>query len=305
VAKRKSNRRRRAGGQRGRARDPAAGVGRAVRLDDLLLPRTATGDVAPAAVPIAAPPEQQQRRLAPVPDVEPDSPHVRLGAAWAVATFVVAGLGVVAIAVWYAAAAGLAALQASRSWRKRPREPVPEFAAAGAAVIPLAAAVSVPVFAGAVVAVAIAALFWRPDPRRSAPALTVLVALSFGLAAAAPVIARRMGLVEVIVLLSFVGVYDASAFLVGTGATRWWEGPAAGVAFIFAVTLAAAAIFVPPFDGASPWLLGALAAGLAPLGPIGARRLLGDTRARAPAVRRLDSLLVLGPLWTAAAYVLL
>ncbi|MBA3654970.1 MAG: hypothetical protein H0W70_12350 [Actinobacteria bacterium] len=156
----------------------------------------------------------------------------------------------------------------------------------------------------AVVVVAVGGLFYRSDPARSAPAVTVAIALAFGLAAAAPVLVRRLGLVEVIFLLGLVGVYDASAFLVGTGATRPWEGPVAGVAFMFAVTLAAAAVFVPPFDGVSPWLLGALAAATAPLGPAAADKLLGDGNARTPAVRRLDSLLVLGPLWAALAYAL-
>jgi hypothetical protein len=212
---------------------------------------------------------------------------------------------VVALAVLYAITAALAAVQAARSWRTRSRQPDLTVAAAGAALIPLAAAVSLGVAAGAVLAVGVGALVYRPDPKRSAPIVTAAIAIAFGLAAASPVLVRRLGLVEVLVLVSLVGVYDASAYLVGTGATKWWEGPAAGVAFMFTVTLAAAAVFVPPFDGVAPWLLGALAAATAPLGAQAADRLLGSTNGRVPAVRRLDSLLVLGPLWTAAAYVLL
>jgi hypothetical protein len=64
-------------------------------------------------------------------------------------------------------------------------------------------------------------------------------------------------------------------------------------------------VFVPPFSGASPWLLGLLAAALAPFGPLVGTLLLGEREARAPALRRLDSLLVLGPVWAAAALVLL
>ena len=313
MAKRKSNQRRRPGPPERRSGDPAPSVGRTLRLDDLLLPPTGASAAAPSLAPRPAPAPTSSAEPIPaptpaleaLPTPQADGPIIRLGAVWAVATFIAAGAGVVALAVWYAVVAALAALQACRSWRKRPREPVLQLAMGGAALIPLAAAVSLPAAVGAAGAVAITALFYRPDPRRSAPALTVLVAVGLGMAAAAPVLVRRLGLVEVIVLLSLVGVYDASAFLVGTGASRSWEGPVAGIAFMFAVALAAAAVFVPPFDGISPWVLTALAAGLAPLGPRAAQALLGEPNARVPAVRRLDSLLLLGPLWTAAAYLLL
>lgn len=315
MAKRKSNRRRRASGQQRRGGRPAAGVGRPVTLDNLLLPQTATGDVAPVAPQPSdwiSPPQERphpirsasESQLEAVPDAEPDGPHVRLGAMWAVVTFV-ATAGLVSLALWYALAAAIAALQAARSWRKQPRPPDPIVTAAGAALIPVAATISLGAVGVAATAVAIAALLYRPDPTRANPVFTAAIALGFGLAAASPVVTRRLGLVEVLVLISLVGAYDASAYLVGAGATRWWEGPAAGVAFMFTVTLAAAAVFVPPFDGVAPWLLGILAAGTVPLGPLVADRLLGDAPGRVPAVRRLDSLLVAGPLWTAAAYALL
>jgi hypothetical protein len=313
VAKRKSGKRKRPGVGQRRNSNPPAGVGRSLKLDDLLVAPAGATAAAAAAVALpkpepvaeATPDVPAKPRLEVVANPDLDGPIVRLAAVWALATFVAAAAGVVAIAVWYAIVAAVAAMQATGSWRKRPRQPVLPLAAAGAAILPLAAAISVPVLAGAAVAVALACLLYRPDPRRSAPALTLLVALSLGSAAAAPVVVRRLGLIEVIVLLSLVGVYDASAFLVGTGATRWWEGPAAGIAFMFAVTLATAAVFVPPFGGATAWLFGALAAALAPLGPMVAPRLIGDPKARTPAVKRLDSLLILGPVWAVVGLLLL
>ena len=320
MAKRKSNRRQRAAGIQRRGGGPPPGVGR--RLDDLLKPGVAppapaqpvtvvippapavVAAAATAPVPEPAPHVAERPHLTAVPD-DVDGPVVRLAVVWAVVTFVAAGLGVIALAVWFAALAAVAALQTCRSWKSRPRGPDGPTAAAGAALIPLAAAIGAPVAVVVAAVVAIVGLLWRPDPRRSAPVLTVAVALGLGMAAAAPVLVRRLGLVEVIVLLSLVGVYDGSAFLVGTGAAREWEGPVAGVAFMFAVTLAAAAVFGPPFGGGSAWLLGALAAALAPLGPIAAQYLVGAPGARVPTLRRLDSLLVLGPLWTLAAYALL
>jgi hypothetical protein len=100
-------------------------------------------------------------------------------------------------------------------------------------------------------------------------------------------------------------VYDAAAFVMGTDARWRWEGPIAGMACIGTVTLAVAAIF-PQFKGQTPWELGVLAAVVAPIGPFVAGRLLGRgrDRTRLPAVRRLDSLVVLGPAWAIAAAVL-
>lgn len=140
-----------------------------------------------------------------------------------------------------------------------------------------------------------------PPQRHASPLLTAGLAAAFGMAGAAPVLLRGDGLIPVFVLLSFVHVYDAGAYVVGSGAALAWEGPAAGVVSIAAVTLAVAAVLSPPFRGATPWLFGLLAAALTPLGPLAAARLIGDRPVRMPAVRRLDSLLVVGPLWALAA----
>jgi CDP-diglyceride synthetase len=94
------------------------------------------------------------------------------------------------------------------------------------------------------------------------------------------------------------------AYLVGTGATNDWEGPVAGVASIVCVTLFVA-VLVPSFGGGGPFLLGVVAAILAPLGPLAASIVLGDRDAKAPALRRIDSLLLLAPVWAWLAAVLL
>ena len=126
-----------------------------------------------------------------------------------------------------------------------------------------------------------------------------------GLAGAAAVLLREAtGLVPVLVLLAYAMVYDAGTYVVGSGAASAWEGPAAGIAATGTVTLAVAALAAPPFTGASPWLLGLLAAVLVPVGPVIGFALCGsggDTNPRLPALRRLDSLLVLGPVWSAVA----
>lgn len=224
-------------------------------------------------------------------------------------TAAAAAAGPVAMAVLFAPLAALAAMQAARSWRRRQRRAAPPVSAAGAALLVTASIFGVAAVAAAVllVAVLLAAvqLTSLGSPRRLSPILTGVIALSCGLAGAAPVLLRADGFIPVFVLLSFVHVYDASAYVIGAEAASPWEGPAAGVASIAAVTLAVAAVLSPPFRGASPWLFGFLAAALAPLGPLVAAELTGDPRARVPALRRLDSLLVMGPVWALAAAIVL
>lgn len=238
------------------------------------------------------------------PGYPSDGPHVRLGLAWAAVTMLAAMAGPVALAMVIAPVAALAAAQAARSWRRRRRRAAAPVSAGGAGLMVIAAIVGLP--AVAVVAVLVAGLLVvtrltaAQSPGRADPFLTGGIALAWGLAGAAPVLLRSDGFIPVFVLLGLVHVYDSSAYVVGTGADGPWEGPAAGVASIAAVTLAVAAVLSPPFRGASPWLFGLLAAALTPLGQIAASELVGDRRARVPVVRRLDSLLVVGPVWAVA-----
>ncbi|MDQ1403045.1 MAG: hypothetical protein QOG03_1361, partial [Actinomycetota bacterium] len=243
------------------------------------------------------------RPLRPVPDIE--IPHVRLGIAWAVVTFAVATAGAAPLAVWMAVVALAAAGQACRSWRGAAVRPWRPVAIGGAVVLPLTAIAGL---AGVgvgllVIALTLGVRWWRTGQPswRDELLRTASVAVGIGLAAASPVAARHLGLIPGIVLLSLVGAYDASAYVVGTGAGSPWEGPAAGVAAVFAVTLAVAAVFAPPFRGASPWLLGLAVTGLAPLGRRAADQITGDAEGRTPAVGRLSSLLLAGPVWVVLA----
>ena len=264
-----------------------------------------------AAADRLAPQREAFRQLAAVPDI--DGPRIRLGVAWAVVTAGFVAAGPIPLAVWLSAAALVAAGNTARAWRQTERRPIGTIVVFGSAAFPIAAAfgpTGVLVVAGAVV-VATAAwdpaagAFHQPAGIQANLPLTIATPMCIGLAAASPILVRDIGLVEALVLLSFVCVYDASAYLVGTGSASPWEGPAAGAAFILAVTLAVAAVFVPPFRGVTPWLFGFMAAVLAPIGPHVASALLPDPKSRAPALRRLDSLLVLGPAWTLVALLLL
>jgi hypothetical protein len=145
---------------------------------------------------------------------------------------------------------------------------------------------------------------------------TIAIAVVIGAGAATPAIAvDQFGLVPAFVLLGLVHAVDASTFIVGSGAASRWEGPVAGAASAGAIGLAVAAIFVPPFRGASPWVLAAAVALLVPFGGVVGSALLGPGVRRkgrdrpvavpVPALRRLDALLVVGPVWVLLARLLL
>lgn len=162
---------------------------------------------------------------------------------------------------------------------------------------------AVAVTAGGVLVAAFAVAAWKQG-RTSELLVASAVAIVVGGAAAAPVLLRATGLAPVLVLFAYAMAYDSGAYLVGSGSASPWEGLAAGVAATGTVTLTVAAVLVPPFQGPTPWVLGALAAALVPLGPLAGSALLGDPTARAPALRRLDSLLVLAPVWALTAWLL-
>lgn len=233
-------------------------------------------------------------------------PHARLGLVWFLVLAVALAAGRLGLVLVLAPCAGLAALQAVRSRRVHPRPSAP-VAGVGAALLVVAAAAG-PVAVGVVAVVlvgTVAAGVVVGGVTKVEPAITLLAAGVIGLAGASPVLLLRNGLVPVLVLLTFAAVHDASAYLVGTGAGSAWEGPAAGAASIVCVTLGVAAVLVPPFRGATPWILGGIAIVLAPLGPYAASALMGDRRANVPALRRIDSLIVLAPVWCLVAALLL
>ncbi|MGI8982988.1 MAG: phosphatidate cytidylyltransferase, partial [Acidimicrobiales bacterium] len=255
-----------------------------------------------ALAPEPAPPPRAEPERAPLAVVHRSvRPHGRLGVAWAMVTFGVTVAGPAYLAAWLAVAAFFAGAQTCLVWRKRGERPVSLVAAAMAAALPVAASFDVIYISGVVVVGIVSAFVCRLRAPTRAPsrdvALTLVIGVAIGLAATAPVLVRHTGISAALLLLVMVCAYDAGAYLVGTGASSAWEGPAAGIVALLPITIFAEILLVPPFAGAQPLFLGLLAAALAPAGPVAASALLGDRAAHAPALRRLDSLLLLGPLW--------
>lgn len=289
-------------------------------------PGAARDRVPPAARPHATPPVVVRGNLAlvpdpaPLPEPEPERPplavvhksvrpHGRLGLAWATVTFGFTIAGPAYLAGWLAIAAFIAGAQTCLVWRKRGERPVALAAAAIAAGLPVAASFDAGKMAGVVAAGVLVTFVSRLRAPTRAPsrdvALTLAIGVAIGFAAAGPVLVRHTGISAALMLLAMICAYDAGAYLVGTGASSAWEGPAAGVAALIPITIFAEVVLVPPFAGAQPLFLGVLAAVLAPCGPVAASALLGDRSGHAPALRRLDSLLLLGPLWAWCAVIFL
>jgi hypothetical protein len=269
-----------------------------------------------ALVPDLPPDEEPE----PLPEAEPERPplavvhksvrpHGRLGLAWATVTFGFTVAGPAYLAGWLAVAAFIAGAQTCLVWRKRGERPVALAAAAIAAGLPVAASFDAGAMVGVVAAGVLVTFVSRLRAPTRAPsrdvALTLAIGVAVGFAAAGPVLVRHTGISAALLLLAMICAYDAGAYLVGTGASSAWEGPAAGVAALIPITIFAEVVLVPPVAATQPLVLGLLAAVLAPCGPVAASALLGDRSAHAPALRRLDSLLLLGPLWAWCAVIFL
>jgi molybdopterin synthase sulfur carrier subunit len=227
-------------------------------------------------------------------------PHGRIGLLWVVVTVVVTVRGEQWLAGWLALNAFVGGSQAAGCRRALEHRPQPALAAALAAAAPIAALYGVRYVVGVVgLAAALALLAATLGHGRSAHDLALALAIGavIGAAAAGPVVTRDLGIAPTLFLLACVATYDAGAYLVGTGASSLWEGPVAGIVALIPVTLIGAIILSPPFPSGAPLALGVVAGLLAPAGPLVGTALLGSRDADAPGLRRLDSLILLGPVW--------
>jgi CDP-diglyceride synthetase len=242
-------------------------------------------------------------RFAVVYDV--DRPHGRIGLAWAAVTVAAVFGGKVWLAAWLGLTAFVGASQTAAARRALEERPPPWLAAVTAVGPPVAALSSdmhlvAAVLAGLAVALLVR-LFSSVGSLARDVSVALLVGVVTGTAAASVVATRELGMNPTFFLLACAAVYDVGAYLIGTGAGAAWEGPAAGMVGIVPVSILAGVLLVPPFPAGGPILLGFLAVVLVPLGPLLATALVGDRELDAPGLRRLDSLLLVGPMWAWAA----
>lgn len=261
-------------------------------------------DAAALLPPAPSPRTAFRQRYGVVYDTQ--GPRVRVGVLWAASVALALAfrpLRPYGLATLYAVVAGVAAMQVVDAWHAVRSGSDRWVAALGASTLPMLATLGArPLGAGLLVLVgaALAAAALRQDRQLtllSAAGHTVLAAGLCGGASAAMVLLADYEIGAVIILVVFLMVYDASDYLVGSGAANGFEGPIAGGLMIAAVAAVVAVTGVPPFRGADVWTFALLAALACPAGQLLASAVLPDASVRAPALRRLDSLLIVAPAW--------
>jgi hypothetical protein len=115
------------------------------------------------------------------------------------------------------------------------------------------------------------------------------------------VLAARQGTELALVLVVTVLAFDVANASMGTGETGGATGATAGALTLAVLAVVVEAVLDPPFVGSSPFVLCGLVAVLAPAGVSLCRRIAPG---RVPALRRLDSLVLLAPAWVAAVALL-
>jgi hypothetical protein len=238
-----------------------------------------------------------------------DGPRVRLGVGWFALGLAAVFASPVSAALVYGVAAGWAARQILRAWGSVAWQ---ADLAIGLGAVPVLAALGgtrVLVAAFCVVGLVAIGAACAPDGERMTgrggrvAALGILwLAIIPSAGAASMVLVRGDSRVSAVVLFLLVSAYEMGDFVVGSGASNSFEGPLAGITTALLVGFPLAVMLVAPFDHAGAPLLG-FAAAACPFGQIAASALLPSAGASAPALRRIDTLLVLGPLWAAASAV--
>lgn len=236
-------------------------------------------------------------------DYDLDGPRVRMGMLWFVVAIGAAWLGTVSTAVVFGLVAGAAGFQIAAAWRRARARPNQIVAGVGALVICLAAMPGIGLAAlvglGLIVVALVLAAF---DRRRRVPLVvsagaTVRSGFFVGIAGASAVLVGRIDGAALITLIVLVSGYEIGDYLVGTGASNPLEGPIAGIIAVLVLTFAISVFEFAPFETGSARVFGGLVAVLAPLGRFVATILPPWGKARVPALHRLDSYLLVAPVW--------
>jgi hypothetical protein len=281
-------------------------MGKAKNPKNARKPKSAGRGTGPARAAAPPKPERKTGGLAPVYDI--DGPRVRLGVGWFLAAVAAVVASTITAALCYAIAAGFAARQIVRAWKSVAWQADLAAGLAGAIVVSAVGGTNVVIGVAVVALVTVVGVaFFHPDggrlpgtQGRVAAALIMIMALVPALGGVTLVLARGQDVTTALVLLLLVSAYEAGDYIVGSGASNFIEGPLAGITTALVLGFPLMLVLMPPFDDAGPALLVFLAATL-PLGQVMASVLLPRAGAHAPALRRIDTLLLLAPVWAAAA----
>jgi hypothetical protein len=234
----------------------------------------------------------------------------RWGLGWFLVACIALALGTPVFGVLLAVLAAVAGLQTAAAWG-RGRHPAQLVAAVGGAALPLAAVAGTGLLGAVSIAFAVAAVGVgvrsrsRSARTRDARPSSVLavsgVALRsgwvLGIGAGCAVVVGRTDRFALLILLVLVSAYEVGDYVVGTGAGNPVEGPIAGVVAVAALTFTLSVFQLGPFDTEAAWVFGGLAAVLTPLGPMVASTLVPTASSGGPALRRLDSWILVAPVW--------
>lgn len=237
-------------------------------------------------------------------------PKIRMGVIWFLLELGALYVGRFALGALFALIAGVAALQTATAWRRAGWQPSRLVAGLGALLLPITAAFGVAAAGVVVLAMVVGALvapLFRPRRRRRTPLLgaagtTLRCGLFVGLCGAMPVLVYRTSVVGAVVLVILISAYEMGDFINGSEAAGPFAGPIAGMICVGVVAFAIGVIVIlfeiDPFSSAAhAWVVGALVAVLCPLSQMAASLCLPRASAFAPALRRLDSYLLTGPVW--------
>lgn len=212
-------------------------------------------------------------------------------------------LGEWPLAITLGLTAALAAGQIARAWLAEGERPDFAMSLLVAGLVPIAATVSsmavgALLVSGVVVSVLGASIQRHPEspPIRDA-GFTVQCWLPVGLASASMVIVFRSDVGGAVWLLCLVAIYDAGSYLIGAEASSTWAGPVAGLIGVGVVAFALTELGVPPFDSSAALRFGVAAALLMPAGVATGSAILPHSDAKAPALRTVDSMLLVAPIW--------
>jgi len=243
-----------------------------------------------------------------------DGPRVRLGILWFVGAMAAFAAGTIGVALYFGVAFAAAASHTLRTWRARGAPVDPRTALLGTALVVGAAAfgpqimgVAVLVLAAGALAVAASEL---ADGEGGAQALAraslvLQSALPPAVAGGCLVLLTELELWAAVSLVLLASAYETGDYLIGSGSANAIEGPLAGSVAVLVTAMVVAAVGFPPFGVGDAVLFGILVAPGAIIGQLVGSVMLPHARAFAPALRRVDSLLLIAPVWYVGIDVLL
>lgn len=235
-----------------------------------------------------------------------DGPRVRLGILWFVGALVALVAGTIVTAVYFGLASGAASSHALRTWRARGHRLDPIVGLVASASVVAAAAVSPQAMGAAVLVMAVAVMVvaYRSVEANASGAVGLArsgvylqAILPTAVAGGCFVLLRDQEIWAALSLLALVSAYEVGDYIVGSGGTSLFEGPIAGLAAVAVTTLLVASLAFRPFETSEAIVFGLLVAPLAMAGQYVGSAMLPHSRSFAPALRRVDSMLVAAPFW--------